>query len=177
MLRNYFVEMYFFVDSLNGRALRWCVGLLCFMLCIYVYIDVVVGISASPQWTGVWMVAGVGVGLLPVARSTLGLRQVIVTIILCAGFSGLIVSYQRPDPNNFRRCFQRFYLGIHVGMTQTDVERILHQEFPGVRPKSPHWNGKVIWYALGELDRDFDAEFIEIRISQGRVVRTAYLLD
>jgi hypothetical protein len=78
--------------------------------------------------------------------------------------------------DNAQRRFQRFYWGIQNGMTRQEVEALARREFHGKLPACD-WKTESAWYCLGPVDANYDAEFVNILLSKGRVVGVSYSPD
>jgi len=143
---------------------------------IFSYADIAIGISGSAKWTGVVLVTGLFIGIFPIFGRKQSLHSLIITIAVCAAFSGWMASFRAIGGNDIQRRFQRAFWRIQAGMTRGEVEASMHQEFPDILPKS-RWDEARGWYCLGNIDNNYDAEIIVISMKNGRVVSTSYFAD
>ncbi len=142
---------------------------------VYAGLDIFTGISKSGTWTITVLVLGFLAAFLPSLRKNRSVKTLMCCIALFAVFSAGVVTLHRLEDSPIER-FQAVYWNIHPGMTIAEVENLVNRKFPDVKP-SIRWHPGKGFLGLEPVDKDYNAEFIEIWLNKDVVTGTRYLPD
>ena len=134
------------------------------------------GVGAS--WIAPIVTLGVGAVIVatPFLRRKRSLKEGMVVVALFAAFAAMIVAIPRFDGQSPIGRFNKVYWSIGTGMSTAEVEAVVDREFPNTKPSiRRHRSGGFI--GLGPVDPSYNAEYIQINTSGGRVVSKEYLPD
>lgn len=160
------------------EGVAWAVSVLGLvaLIALFTFGDLILGISAHP--TAVVLTLGLGglVTLPIVLKGRRSVRRLMAAIAIYGVFSAWIVTLKQVDWDA-RKPFLRAYQQIRPGMTQADVESLMHRQFAGKKQPVAHWRKGSGSYILDPDDGRFNSEIIAIKMLDDRVVSADYLAD
>jgi hypothetical protein len=143
---------------------------------VFAFFDFFTGVSHSTSWTLFVLMLGFLAAFSPMVRRRRSLKSLMGCIALFAAFTSEIAALRTLDEKSSVGRFQKLYWSIHAGMSKAEVEALVRREFPTVQP-SIRWHNDGGFLGLEPVDKDFNAEFIEIWLENGRVTGSRYLPD
>jgi hypothetical protein len=141
----------------------------------FTFLDRAVGISTMTPAILVALAFGFFVALPLFFNGDKGVKRLLFAVAVYAVFAGCITFVRHIDWDK-RKTFMRAFARIQPGMTRSQVESLMSEEFRGMAPVG-HWTGDRGRYCLDPNDGAFNAEIVFVSMQDDQVVKAEYLTD